>query len=232
MENAVESLMISFAVVVFVIALSLTTYLLSNAMTTTENLVYRTDKTNYYDNLVLGKNAVSNRREVSLDTVINSLYRYYKENFIVKLYNNSNQLIQIFDTETEGVVFTANSKIPDRRTNKEIAYLNTYNDAGGHCNLHGAPWMGNINEYAKHRVDLYVAGQSGYINNQKVDYSDSRYNLTPFREAPIHNQHISETFIEYMYDGEYYESEQSGEQLAGSTQEKNKIIVEYRVENN
>ena len=111
-----------------------------------------------------------------------------------------------------------------------MAYWNTYNN--GACNLNNAPWMGNINEYAKHRVDLYVAGQSGYINNQFVDYTNTSYNLTPFRDARKNNQHISETFIEYMYDGEYYESKQSGEQLAGGTQEKNKIIVEYRVENN
>ena len=79
MENVVESIFMAFAVIVLVIALSMTTYLLSTAMSATETLIFNTDKTNYLDTIEVTDTYT---REVGIDTVINSLYRYYKENFM------------------------------------------------------------------------------------------------------------------------------------------------------
>ena len=52
MENVVESIIIVFAVIVFVIALSVTTFMLSKAMTTTKEIIYFADKTNYMQNII------------------------------------------------------------------------------------------------------------------------------------------------------------------------------------
>ena len=75
MENAVESIIIVFAVIVFVIALSMTTFMLSKAMTTTQDLIYFSDKTNYMQNIEVDEDNIITQRTVSIDTVVNSLYR-------------------------------------------------------------------------------------------------------------------------------------------------------------
>ena len=40
-----------------------------------------------------------------------------------------------------------------------------------YCYMYGAPWLSNINRDAKTRVDMYINGGKGYINNTLVDYS-------------------------------------------------------------
>lgn len=232
MENAVESMIIIFAVIVFVIALSLTTFMLSKAMTTTEELIYFSDKTNYMQNIKIEENAIVDnmiQRDVTIDTVITSLYRYYKENFVVKIYNLGGELVQIFDTSIEGKIYSAMSKTDSLRTSEERALINNYGNSSDAKYLFGAPWMSNITRDAKARVDLYVSGKKGYINNVEVDYSDHLnkfYNLSPKLK-------FTETFIEYMYSGQTISmGEGDGiESITGNTKQKNKIVIEYRAIN-
>lgn len=233
MENAVESIIIVFAVIVFVIALSMTTFMLSKAMTTTQDLIYYSDKTNYLPNIEIDESIVYEeddgikeekyneltKRDVSIDTVITSLYRYYKENFMVRIYNKSGSLVQVFDTTIEGKIYTAISLPDARRNDEEKALVTKYGT--GDTNLFGAPWMGNTTRDAKYRVDLYVSGKNGYINNTKVEYDGKGlYDLgtTTFEE----------TFVEYMYSGQTISTENGIEDLTGNTKEKNKIIIDYK----
>lgn len=219
MENAVESIIIVFAVIVFVIALSMTTFMLSKAMTTTEDLIYFSDKTNYMQNVKVNEGNILTKRNVSIDTVINSLYRYYKENFMVRIYDGD-ELVQVFDTTIEGKIYTAISKAESRRTNEEKALVKNYGSSSG-ANLFGAPWMGNTSRDAKYRVDLYVSGQNGYINNTLVEYEgNGLYSL---------GMSFEETFIEYVYSGQTISTENGIESLTGNTKEKNKIIIDYKV---
>ena len=225
MENIVESMLIALAVLVLVIALSMTTYLLSTAMSTTEQLVYGSDKTQYLSNINNNIDDNSATRIVGIDTVINSLYRYYKENFMVKIYRKTPtgdyELHQIFDTTIEGKVYVAASKPEASRNNEERALINMYGVSSG-TNLFGAPWMGNITNFAKQRVDLYISGQNGYINNGQVNYSGHGLNNlgTTFLE----------TFIEYQYSGQTISVEGGIESITGNEQAKNKIIIEYRAQ--
>ena len=64
---------------------------------------------------------------------------------MVKIFNSSGALHQIFDTTIEGKVYVAASKIVGSRTFEETALLNIY--GAGLPNLFGAPWMGNTNTY-------------------------------------------------------------------------------------
>lgn len=231
MENIVESILMAFAVLVLIIALSMTTYLLSTAMSTTEELVYNSDKTQYLSTIKNDITSYSATRVVGIDTVINSLYRYYKENFMVRICRIDGTVHQIFDTTIEGKVYVAASKpirTPDIRTEEEKALIRMYGVGG--VNLFGAPWMGNTNNFAKQRVDLYVSGQTGYVNNFIVDYGnvsvvDKFMNLSNI-------DCFEETFIEYQYSGQTISTEDGIESITGNEQAKNKIIIEYRAINN
>ena len=96
MDDAVQAITMAFAVLVFVIALSLAMLLIKQATNTSELLVQYSDLTAFYDNIQLDNNngIAETERVVGLDTVIPTLYRYYKENFCVKIYDGS-ELLQI-----------------------------------------------------------------------------------------------------------------------------------------
>ena len=100
MENAVDALKIAAAVLVFVIALTIAFALLSQAKATSDIMLFASDKTNYYTYSENAKN--ENGRLVGADVVISSLYRYYKESVVVRVYDKNNTLIEEFNTETDG----------------------------------------------------------------------------------------------------------------------------------
>ena len=98
MENAVDALKIAFGVLVFVIALTVAFALLSQAKATSDIMLFASDKTNYY---TYSKDADdAEGRIVGADVVISSLYRYYKESVVVRVYDGTN-LIGDFNTETD-----------------------------------------------------------------------------------------------------------------------------------
>lgn len=100
MENAVDALKIAAAVLVFVIALTIAFALLSQAKATSDIMLFASDKTNYYTYSNEAENPAG--RIVGADVVISSLYRYYKESVVVRVYDKDNTLIEEFNTETDG----------------------------------------------------------------------------------------------------------------------------------
>ena len=86
MDNVVDALIMSFAMFVFVIALTATMYMFNQVATTSEIVLYVSDRTNYFENIEIDEaNLNITTRIVDLDTIIPTLYRYYKENFCVKI---------------------------------------------------------------------------------------------------------------------------------------------------
>ena len=102
MENAVDALKIAFGVLVFVIALTVAFALLSQAKATSDIMLFASDKTNYYTYSKELSEKELDGRLVGTDVVISSLYRYYKESVVVRVYDKNNTLIEEFNTETDG----------------------------------------------------------------------------------------------------------------------------------
>ena len=99
MENAVDALKIAFGVLVFVIALTVAFALLSQAKATSDIMLFASDKTNYY---TYSDEPNEQGRIVGTDVVISSLYRYYKESVVVRVYDSTGKKIGDFNTETDG----------------------------------------------------------------------------------------------------------------------------------
>lgn len=98
MENAVDALKMAFAILVFISALSLAMFSFSKVRQTSAQITQEADEKEYYDQLRLnetggGTQAVSalaaSSREVGVETVIPTLYRYYKENYTVLFYEGT-----------------------------------------------------------------------------------------------------------------------------------------------
>lgn len=251
MENAEKAMMMAFAVFVLVIALSLAIYLFSKVTVTSEQLAFYSDSTIYYDNVELDKTAFAEDvdsdikngtvRIVSVETIIPTLYRYYKENFCVKIYgarenvadpNSPRKLLQIFDVNLEGKVHRAagDTNATGAATTpihvENYAYNKAYNDENKKYCLFGAPWLGST-EAVKTRVDFFVNGKSGFINNVYVNYANNdfykyRTNLRPDGKY----YQFKERFISYSYTGQTMVTD-DGEELVTGEKSKDKIIIIY-----
>lgn len=209
----------------------------------------------------------SSIRYVSIETVVPTLYRYCKENFCVKIYSANNKLIQVFDVNLEGKVRTAsgdtrsNENSEDDELRQNWAYKNIYNnkdkffpntwgndDTTGYY-LFGAPWLGST-ENIKARVDLFVKGEKGYINNVEVDYQNNMFanrlkeveqyktldaegkviwnnGMTEEEFNKINKFQLSEQFISYSYSGDTMETDE-GDVLVTGASSKDKIIIVYK----
>lgn len=241
MENTAHALFIAFAIFVFVIAFSVTMFMMSKLNATAKVLVFRLDKTNYYDSLVLNEIISNNNDEdinnktervVGTDTIIPTLYRYYKESFSVKILDTNGNLLQLFDTTTEGDVMTATSTLANKRTPEQRALLSLYG-ASRDCNMFGAPWLGSTNKDAKERIDMYINGTAGYINNTWVDYTNN--NLNQYNERKF-----KEIFTQYAYEGDtrtentYNNGTEATDELitlTGTKQVSTKIVITYQLLN-
>jgi len=93
MENAADALKIAFAIFTFVLAITITFSLVSQAKSTADYILYYADDTNFYEHL----NSSENNRTVSLSEVISSLHRYPKEVSI----NLGNENIITFDSDNK-----------------------------------------------------------------------------------------------------------------------------------
>ena len=256
-ENATTALNMAFAVFVLVIALSLAIFLFSMVASTSETLVFYSDSTIYYDNVELIKYcdacgasnparhvycdacrakftetedtlAIGTSRIVSADTIIPTLYRYYKENFCVKICDASGELIQIFDVFLEG---KANSAWGDKSTIETVSMIQNkaYNGIFGDINnfksyyLNGAPWLGNP-ELVKLRIDLFVNGKAGFINNKYIDYTNNEF-YNAIKNKP-EERLFKEEFINYSYTGQTIETE-DGDSLVVGASAKDKTVIVY-----
>jgi len=91
MENAVEALKMGFAVLVLVAALSLAIFSFTKVRETTDAITSGEDIKEYYQQLSLDETGVSSNnalssRIVGVETIIPTLYRYYKENYTILFY--------------------------------------------------------------------------------------------------------------------------------------------------
>lgn len=98
MENAVDAFKIAFAVIVFVIALSLTMYMFTEAKATSDLVLHSSDVSEYIEYQEVGSGSES--RVVGLETIIPTLYKYYKENYTVIFRNKSGNFLPIYQTQT------------------------------------------------------------------------------------------------------------------------------------
>lgn len=230
MEDIVQALKIGFAMLVLVIALGISIFAINVANRTAKQITYLSNNRNFFDNMNISQSNNLRNRPVEIDTIISTLYRYKKENFAVKLYLQESsakqpKLIQIFDVDIEGKMNTISAASGYlSKEDKEI--LEIYGKKGNDSTnpyLFGAPWAGTTLDITK-RVDFYINGIKGYINDIEVDYTNNnlkRYNNDGYE--------FTESFVKYTYSGDTT-SVGEGEEietLTGSKQPEDKIEITY-----
>lgn len=230
-ENLSHALYMAFAVFALVAAFTYALYMVNMLNSTAKVLVYRLDETNYYDSISLDDfvrdhdGVATNQayKVVSVDSIIPTLYRYYKESFAVKILDVDGKLLQLFDANIEGQVRNATALSISRRTAKQKALLSLYGASSQPYYMFGAPWVGSTSKDTKERIDMYIAGKAGYINNAYVDYTTNNLNQYVGRK-------FKEIFSEYTYEGDTLSVEGDDfESITGTQQVSTKIIITYQL---
>lgn len=131
MENASDAMKMAFGMLIFVAALSIAVFSFSKVRQTSAQITKKTDEKEYYDQLRFEENEESvwalSSRVVGVETVIPTLYRYYKENYTIVFYrgtgyNEANgtfskiEPLTLYYTET-GPTYLAKSSL---RVSKEL----------------------------------------------------------------------------------------------------------------
>lgn len=210
MENAVRALEYAFAMLIFVIALSVSLNLLIKAKTTGDIIFDSIDKTTFYESATLTENEINaNGKIVSIEKIIPTLYRDYKENYVIEFYTkDKEELIIRFDLSEE-------------TSRREL-------------------WTGNPNVDVKKRLDIIINGgqnvkingktYDGVINNQGYIISED-YAIRAKTES-IRNEISTDGLYEYCKDKQFVEEyayllsekEYTAEKI---NQRIDKIVIRY-----
>ena len=235
MENASDAIIMAGAMLIFVIALTVAMTVFSQARATIDMVVYTSDETNYYEYLdTTGSNSAKNRI-VGLETIIPTLYKYYKENYTVVFLNSNGNGLKLYETQTNSDLWSGNTngdsstipsivnKYPGITDNKTICSFDVDEETARH-----EPWTGSTIDY-KNNIEAFLQGGTFYYPNGSGDY----YNYEQyFSQNSFIEQYSDNQFIETI--GEYSTSTRddtllSSELDQGIRNNKNKRVIIYQL---
>lgn len=198
MENATDALMMAFAVLIFVIALTVAINSFNQVKAISDVVLYSKDETNYYDYQGATGRAAQNRI-VGLETIIPTLYKYYKENYTVLFrqgYYNAEtgefsniEPLTIYNTPSKyqtsnrsylwGKKDGNQSSYDTLMQKKYNSYFTSgYNKTGNTAifsfdleeeTLRHEPWTGSY-EKTKENIDSFLYGTLYYNPNNNTEY--------------------------------------------------------------
>ena len=189
MENATDALKMAFAVLVFTMALSISIYMFSQLNEVSKSMIASTDSTAYYQYIRTDQNS-KNYRIVGLETIIPTLYKYYKENYTILFLDRTGAPLKLYETQTTPELW--GSGIPDGATqNPNVQNIAKYYVPDGSIyqtyannitkpvctfdvdeeTIRHEPWTGTHEDFKKN-LDAFLSGGDFYF----PDGSDRKYN--------------------------------------------------------
>lgn len=116
MENVADALKIAFAIFVFVTAITIIFVMVGKVKSTSDVVLYYSDKTNFYEHYKDTSKDLKGNRIVGVSDIVATLYRYYTESVAVTIKINDNTYYfdvgneTLMDEETKSGVATVKGK--------------------------------------------------------------------------------------------------------------------------
>ena len=211
MENAVEALKIAFAVMMFVMALTLSISSFSQASSAVTSLISMNDRENEYTYVEPAKDLT---RTVGIETVVSSMYRALEQNIEIYFKDSSGNLIPLFyKTQIDIPGYKAKDTTD---ADSEIYSIDFSNETPEYKEMYLDIILGgNVNN----TVDEYLSTES---NDVKEKYKDMyRKKIQNHYPDGIYKAFKDKEFIEQF--GEYYQGD-------GASQIKKRVIT-YQMTN-
>lgn len=131
-DNISNALLMAAAMLIFIIAVTVTFSLISQTKTTADTVLYSYDDTKYYDegyeNITYTlANEKNLNRKVNMETIMPTVYRYIKEHYGVTIMKSDGTIIARFDETTESIVNNWSSYLKnetkDHKCEKHYEYI-------------------------------------------------------------------------------------------------------------
>ena len=219
MENITDALKMGAAALIFIVAFSVTMVMFSQARQTTDAVVGGINVSDYLPKIEALKTGAT--REVGIETVIPTLYRYAQPDspIRVRIVSSDGKELQVFDQGIE----TNIGKSTENKTNADYLHLKKleekYNTEGKITYMYGAPWKDST-EKRLERVNAYINGTKTSVMSNGVQPNYENNYLKKYTK-------FIEYYTEYRTDGEVL-LDDYGEEIVirpAST----KIIITYKV---
>lgn len=231
MENATHAFFIAFAVMVFAIALTVSMVSFGKVRQTADLILYTEDETNYYEYIgAIGKAAEN--RIVGLETIIPTLYKYYKENYTVVFkegtYNYDTgditnwKYLTIYKTTANRNWQASYKNLMKKKYGIDETESEIFSFDLDEETLRHEPWTGSYDRI-KNNLDCFLNGTI-YINpNNNTNYID--YSKSPLQSGGFISKYKNAKFLETIEEYKY-NSRQEEESTTGSlTKEKLKRMI-------
>lgn len=175
MENATDALKMAFAVFIFTMALTISISMFSQLNQVSTVVLKSSDITAYY-NYKEPETGAKNYRIVGLETIIPTLYKYYKENYTVVFLEANGKPTKLYTTQTDPESWGSGLENGDNPNKENIAKYYIPNVTNGNyqsykdvCSfdvdeetIRHEPWTGT-NVETKKNLDAFLGGGT-YIN--------------------------------------------------------------------
>lgn len=231
MENAVDALKIAFAVFVLVLALTVSIVSFNMAKASSDIILYTKDETNYYEYQGASGKA-QERRIVGIETVIPTLFRYYKENYTVVFkqgnYNYSTgeitneTYLNVYESASDSKLWsslyadTMNKKY-NKAPSKDIFSFDLDEEISRH-----EAWTGSVDKI-KSNLDAFFNGSTyiSPVNNSEYKTYGSDSHLS---KAGFIGKYKDAKFVESI--GKYnYRTSDNESDISSLTKDKEKRMI-------
>lgn len=231
MESAAEALKLGFAVLVFVLALSVSIFMFTQARETADIVLQSSDSQSFYEAIETG----TENRIVGFETVIPTVYKYDKERYKVTFKTGT------YDAATDTVTITGPLEIYKTESNKKLWNKDYVNDFDGTttstsgtetriCSFdlveetqRNEPWVGNTDEIKKH-LDAIFSGEKYELPQYPIG---SGHELDYSRNPLVVKNKSDSKFVEQI--GKITTTEERVDDITGITGNKTttKMIITY-----
>lgn len=231
MENATHALLMAFAVMVFVIALTVSMVSFSSVKQVSDIILYTKDETNYYEYQGAISKAAENRI-VGLETIIPTLYKYYKENYTVVFkegtydYNTGDisnwKYLPIYETSANRNWQSSYSELIYKKYGIEKPDTKIFSFDLDEETLRHEPWTGSYDRI-KNNLDCFLKGET-YINpNNNTNYIN--YSKAPLQTGGFIEKYKNAKFVETIAEYKYNSKQLDDTTVSSLTKEKTKRII-------
>ena len=197
MENATDALKIAFAAFVFIMALTIAITMFSQLNQVSKIVVSSSDNTKYYEYKATTDDEKT--RIVGLESIIPTLYKYYKENYTVLFLEANGEPMNLYKTKMEDTSLWSdyNQELKvvgkyykNNNNNNPICSFDVEEETARH-----EPWTGSLDDYNEN-LDAFLSGGTFTYKDDKT----KKYEYKRGFVEKYYNKKFKETLGEYTYN--------------------------------
>lgn len=233
MENATRALIMAFAVFIFVIALTVSMVSLNSVKRVSDAILYTKDETNYYTYTDVKGKAAQNRI-VGLETIIPTLYKYYKENYTVVFkeakydYDTGNfigewKYLPVYKTVSDrNWELSSYEKLIKEKYKEVSPSTEIFSFDIDEETLRHEPWTGSEDK-VKENIGCFLNGTEYKNPNNGVRYKN--YSDSPLGIGGFIEKYKNDKFVETIEEYKYKSTQTDDSTIRSLTKEKTKRMI-------